>query len=44
MILAPEFDRLYGEDGADMTMIGHYMRESPERHLLTLFERTGEIL
>ena len=32
-----------GEDGDDMRMIGHEMRESPERHLPTLFERTGEI-
>ena len=30
-----------GEDGDDMRMIGHEIRESPERHLPTLFERTG---
>ena len=43
MLLAPAFDKLYGKDGDDRRMIGHEIRESPERHLPTLFERTGEI-
>ena len=29
------------EDGDDMRMIGHEMRESQERHLPTLFKRIG---
>ena len=43
ILLAPALNRLYGKDGDDMRMIGYEMRESPERHLPTLFERTGEI-
>ena len=32
-----------GEDGDDMRMIGHEIRESPERNLATVVERPGEI-
>ena len=42
-VLATALGMLYGEGGDEMRMIGHEMRESPERHLPTLFERTGEI-
>ena len=44
MLLAPALDRLYGEASDDMMMIGHEMRELPDLHLPTLFERNGEIL
>ena len=43
MLLATALDKLYGEDGEDMRMIGLEMRESPERHVPTFFERTGDI-
>ena len=35
MLLAPALEMLYGEDGDDIRMIGHEMRELPERHLPT---------